>query len=288
MMVEMSSAIESGKSGISIIKYIHAPVVRFLEKKSIYYSPELVKLQKRLFPALSWGISSDVGKAHEKYPHKIHPDNMVAAEEISKSLTTIFRRGRKIEKFYTYKKPDIESHLILIGSPKSTFLTRKAMGYQKESGKLMQEPETDLRFVFDFDEKDLDVCKRKVAGEIHEVANYAIKDRDGIKNFNPPRTDHRDHLTEDYLLLTVMPNNLSVKHTNRDIINPSGVHGVGTRSFSLLLKNKDILEKIDKDRGTHRYYQSIIKITKVEHTEKYYNPAEIEHILTIPHGDVLI
>jgi hypothetical protein len=285
-MNQSLSPIEAGKVSIGFIKWLYyqlyEPTAQLLERKSIYFRAETRKLQESLFPALFYDISSDVGTAHEKYSGKIHPDNRVATEEISNSLTAIFNRGREIKKFENYRVPDPERNLILIGSPKSTLLTREAMGYQKESEKLAQEPETGLRFVFNFDEKELSTCKRKIAGELHETPNYVIIDRDGKLRFRPPRTDDYDRLIEDYLLLTVMSNNLAQKHKNKDIINPSGVHGIGTRAFSLLLKNKAVLEKIDKEREQYRYYQSIIKITKVEQTEGYYLPKEIEHILTVP------
>lgn len=274
------SLIEASERDIRIIRWIYNRIIPWLEKKGIYYSQETRKLQEKLFPTLFNDLSSDVGRAHEKYPKRIHPDNRVAANEISKSLTTVFNRDRKIKNLVNYAEPDQNRNLILIGSPKSTLLTREAMGYQKESEKLGEAPKTDLRFVFNFNKKDLDTCKRRVAGELHEVPNYVIIDRDGVKKFPPPRTDDSDFLIEDYLLLNVMPNNLSKKR-NKDIINPSGIHGIGTQAFSLLLKNRDVLKEIDKGRRGSRYYQSIIRVSKVKQTEKYYYPKIIEHISTV-------
>ena len=220
-------------------------------------------------------MSSDIGKEHPAYLDGVHPSNRIAAIEIARSI--ISQEG-KVRSFENYMIPNRNSELILIGGPISTLTTREAMGYNKED--IEKEPQTDLRFIFYLNKKELEPVKMMVKGETLTEPNYYILDRDTSKKYIPRAPE--EWLVDDFLLINVMPNNLT-KRKGKFIVNFAGCHGIGTEASALVLKNKQILEEIKKKRGKEgRAFQSIIHITAVKQETNHFKPLKIEHVKTVP------
>jgi hypothetical protein len=57
-----------------------------------------------------------------------------------------------------------------------------------------------------------------------------------------PRTGPQNRLTQDFLLMSVLPNPLS---TGKSIVNFAGTHGVGTRAARFVLRDQAILKTLD-------------------------------------------
>jgi hypothetical protein len=278
--VEAQSTIEAGKGILELFNRLYNPLRRQLEKKALFFSGKTRELQEDLFFPLFWDdISSDVGSAHPSYPYGIHPGNLVAAEEISRSLVSIYTRW-KLKPFGKIRVPKQDNNMILVGGPASTLFTRIAMGYDIYD--VTKEPKTNLRYVFNLNSKKQYICKMIVEGETLEEPEYPIIDRDKGKMYGS-QCDDDSYLVEDFLLITVMPNILTERR--KTIVNISGCHDIGTRAFVLVLRDREILEKIKEKRDSRtptRSFQSLIRVSKIARKKKYFEPLKVTHIDTFP------
>jgi len=271
--------IEGGNGVLSLLDRLYGLLWRQLEKRAVFFSGKTRDLQEDLFFSQYWeSISSDVGSAHTSYPNGIHPGNMVAAEEIARSLVSIFTRWN-LKSFRKIRVPNQDNNLILIGGPVSTLLTRMAMGYDIHD--LNKEPTTALKYIFNLNVRKQDICRMVVNGVELEEPTYPIIDRDTGKSYGPI-CDDDGYLVEDFLLINVIPNPFTEQR--KVIVSISGCHDIGTRAFALVLRDRGILEEIKnrRDSSTTRSFQSLIHISKLAKKEKYFKPLKVRHIDTIP------
>ncbi len=270
-----------GISGVIVIanwleEHIRPVIIEWKEKK---------ELQNELFGFLKQDAYCDIGVVHpylaeRKLPH---PDNKKALGKISHSIYNYFRAEREIKYTETVGHVDEKENVCSIGSPVSTGLSRKGMGYPLEGDNLGKEPNTNLHFIFNLDTKDLGEVTRMLDGKKWTVKNWSIIDRNSGKEFEP-HLNSDGSLKTDYLLITVMPTSLSEEGKRGNKVHGiiGGCHGTGTKAIGNVLDNVELLRDIKKEKKECDYYQSLIKISKVKHTKTDCIPVKIDHVKTIP------
>jgi len=245
---------------------------------------EKKQLQNELFTFLEKNVYCDMGFVHpylveRKLPH---PDNEKALGEISHSIYNYFRGNREIIYAKNVGYVDLKENVCSLGSPVSSRLSRKGMGYPLE-GNLGKEPSTKLPFIFNLNEKDLGEVTRMMKGKKWTVKNWAIINRDSGEEFEP-RFNPDGYLKTDYLLITIIPNFLTEQgmRNNKVLGMIGGCHGPGTKAIGKVLEDVKLLEKMKKEKGDYDYYQSLFKISKLKHTKTDCIPVKVDHVKTIP------
>lgn len=259
---------------------------------------EITNLRDELFGCLKENVSvihPDYHPIHGKPPPS-HPwiQDMEIMEKTFGSIFNFIRAKRVISKAQAFLKTDLECNLCSIGSPASNTLSKRAMGF---SEKLEIPPSVDLPYEYKFDVDYSDKCLRWEAGNIWAAPKWYIYDKENDKEYRPDvsqpqRTVQGTQgkiLKGDYLLITVLPNTFVAKEKRESKIHVifGGCHSTGGKAADLLLKNPDILNKMNDERETSDYFQTLIKITHITHEKRnnrYWStiPDDIKYIGTVP------
>lgn len=221
----------------------------------------------------------------------------------------IFERVITIEVEKKEPEPvDKNNNIVCIGSPKSTYYSRKLMGYSET----LEPPSEPFRFVYDFDPEDFEdqYIIQVLDREIHPTKRYVIKDHKGNlyggknddaielsqykeffkRNFGEDyeekirkkikaqygedtTPDQWYVLKRDYLMVTRMPNILAdeklSERENLEALIIGGKDGPGTMAFREVLRRPEYLEDI-KRKVVHKggRYYQIIIGVEVEYVDQ--------------------
>lgn len=166
---------------------------------------------------------------------------------------------------------------VLIGSPEAEAITRLVFGYESRgAGRGMRHIGVGIPFPFRWEEDDslVKASYKKYVPErgLVERRNWPVLDQrgDSIRSIFP-RLDNKGMLTSDLLLISKIPNFLTVDsfQSGRSIVSVAGTHGVGTRAIELLLRNRKLMAQIESDIGrSQQYFQVLLEVGNVKHDKK--------------------
>jgi|GEM_PF-1763294 len=169
---------------------------------------------------------------------------------------------------------DFSRNIVLIGSPEAESLLRLIFDYRrpKQGAGLKYVGETfDAPYRWMEDPEIISAeCRRYVNGlglitRPNWPLVYQSTSGDGRII---PQVGHDNLLQSDLLLITVIPNFLTLKglESGRKIISIAGTHGVGTRSIELVLKSRGVLRQIHDGLSTRpNAFQIVIEAQRLKH-----------------------
>lgn len=171
--------------------------------------------------------------------------------------------------------------------------TRLSMGYPEDLSQYSLESSIDVPFpyIFNVDTSSLNYAELKVKvlakeGKYWEEPNWCIIDRKSKKSpFGMPEVDVKSKLLKtDFLILTVMPNNLSEKaeRAGKKHLVAAGTHGIANRALGGVLKDPKVIKEINTQRRGSEFFQTVIKVTKIKHKKSESLPVEWAHLITVP------
>lgn len=208
----------------------------------------------RCFPQLHKAIC-DPGYKHEQF-NDIHPGNKEAVDRlISKWLAPLPLLPKIAEQFGYHVWKDIKllekeqcdlkqellaGNIIGIGSAKSTFVTEKALGYDKKLD-IQDSYKGILRWEFYEDYESDDKVKQKIEdwtkGRVrqHETRPYYFYDNNISEPLEPPLEKSLPDC--EYAVITKIPNKLCKisGYSNKSVIIFEGLHSYGTKSIEALI-----------------------------------------------------
>lgn len=177
-----------------------------------------------------------------------------------------------------------DANLIIFGSPASNQIAQKLLG----GGELTRHrEEISERMPFLYIEHPGDVVGtvRRYSETTHRIIeenNWSIFDRKNQRPVPGLRTDRDGFILEDYLLITRWKSDFA---DGRYITIIGGSHGIGTRSFSLLTLESDLLDRAVKSiDGPDTEFQSLFRVVGVKHDQTIRATTfdGIEHVTTLP------
>ncbi|WP_149303165.1 helix-turn-helix domain-containing protein [Pareuzebyella sediminis] len=212
-------------------------------------------------------ITLHPGQTHPKWGG-LHPDVKHASREIVK-LTELPEDAL----FVGYDGlPDTEKqgNLLLIGGPISNDLSCELHGYKfLNENKISIKPSKNIgtrwSFYFPVPEKgDLLGFSRFVEGEEIKTWPKAIEDnqlKGAAKGpIFSPFDPHTGRIISDFLLITVVPNQLTKYSSGSTIVDVADLHGQGNKAFSQIISNKDRLKELMDAVDGKRYYQALYEV----------------------------
>lgn len=170
---------------------------------------------------------------------------------------------------------DLESNVVVIGSPGSEGLSRLIFGYQESSDHRLQYTGTTLDLPYRWEEDRAEVsasCLRmQPDGHTSRRPNWPIVDaRHGLSL--RPRTNNEGFLTSDYLLVTKLPNFLTASgnERGRTILSVGGSHGVATRAVEHLFSQPELAaELLRRHHGAPApHFQALFEARSVVHSAR--------------------
>jgi hypothetical protein len=206
----------------------------------------------------------------------IHPDNADAL--VTLSAPSILKAGSTgTLEIAEEVRGRIDSDLVLVGSPSSEGCGRLVLGYSEQHGDTdslsFENPVLDLPYFWMLDKGSIDPksqAGRFVPGKgLVRRDNWRIERRVGDKRLFVPGTDRDDYdlLLNDFLLVTRIRNYLSpgALDSGKMITIIGGAHGVGTKSISLLLNDREALAELANKVSEHQPYQAIFSVYDILH-----------------------
>jgi len=222
----------------------------------------------------SW--SANLTRFVENYDlREFHRSNTIRASVALGSVLGLNENDWLMKALYTSHIPgpvQIDSNIIAVGSPVSDPVARLNLEYSgtsKDDLKRVNTPVVELPITYAFKSTETalakEVARRYLGGEEREMRNSTIR-VDG-EMLDPPRLGHDRWLETDYLLITRMPNILSMKGfvSGSDVIIIGGTHGVGTEAIKLLLDSNQLLSEVIEKKGRARYFQILLPIVEISH-----------------------
>jgi len=181
-----------------------------------------------------------------------------------------FNRYFKNEREFLYYRdigvPDINKDLCSIGGPVDHILTRHGMFYDKFRKKW----EPILPYIFPLEEaiqrresgEEEYTVKRIWKGKEWKTTNWYIADRYGERPIFKPEKDENGYLKTDYLMLIFAPNFLTDKayKNGKTHLMIAPTHGLAQLAIEDALENKNVLEKLSREKEKSIYFQAVIKI----------------------------
>jgi hypothetical protein len=244
--------------------------VKQKEQSSKLYEIELID---RLFKNYRTNAKFIPGTAHRIHTGKIHPDDLVAVKSLEKIGISGIDKLELVNDFI--RPPRIDGNLLVLGSPSTNALTTLTFQYNpnpagQSFGFCRQEdPQFELPFDFFMDGQYLveqgAVYKRKVIGTFKEGPNWGIRNNSN-GDIILPNVDSDGLITNDYLLVTVLPNIYDVAgNTDSRLVFFGGAHGTGTKAIDLLFQNKKLLESLVTKTEKTPYWQALIEVKQIFH-----------------------
>lgn len=212
------------------------------------------------------------GAAHPKHANGSHPDVAEAQSEISR-----FMEGRGNVEFRPWEeclRLSYDNNFLSVGGPISNDISRKIHGYRLIDQKISIEPmiKTDFRWHFHYPESSENDPKyfRFVQGQEVPTMAKGIYDRSpglgGRKILYPGTYPESQRILKDYLLLTVVENQLGGKPTGKHIVDIADLNGQGNKLFPKIMADKERRKELSKEVKGKPYYQALYEV-EVEHDE---------------------
>jgi hypothetical protein len=228
-------------------------------------------------------------------PGELHPDNKAALTAAGAEVLAL--DPTPSDRLHVQAT---DNSLLLFGSPTSEGLSRLVFGYSPADGVeglVRSEVPIDLPYAWELDPSELGSGRvgRFVAGKglverppwwIRDLRKRSGKSRDDLT----PVADSEDLITTDFLLITRVPNFLSLdaQRRGRFLVSIGGAHGTGTRAVQLLLKDKRKMQKtIELLKEKHRLatgrvggvpsaYQLLFRVHPIVHRNGQSIPTGLE------------
>lgn len=231
-----------------------------------------------IIPAISdvlFGTQRDIrflaGADHPKF-NSVHPDNL---STIAPLINRYFDGCHLISREDTQLifSSSIDTSLGIVGGAPSSIPAQLILGYEPIDDKnptlglkLIDNPL--FQFVYDFvyDARKLPKVRRFINGDIHEVPNWSLEDTRSDRTNRLLSPAYKDgNLISDYLLITVLPNILSLKsyEEGKRIVLIMGTHGVGTLAALDVFANYDAVNLLARNSREYLYWQALIKINNI-------------------------
>lgn len=225
-----------------------------------------------LFGTLKNDYKFTLGTSHYLYKGLIHPADKAAAITLGNitipGLDAIETIGEQ------FKPNDFDGNYICIGSPTTNLLTRYILQYKLDSQYNLlrsQEPVIGIEYEYVFDKNFMRMhgivdhymdCDGKL------VPNWSLRNTK-TNVITTPLIDDNKKLSNDYLLITVIPNLLTPKaiEYGKKIIIIAGTHAVGTNALDIVFKNKKIMRNITDQVKKCPFWQALITIDQVYYDE---------------------
>jgi hypothetical protein len=268
----------AAKATSQLLAYLRG---RQVEHATERYARELLGLNPA--PSLSTGYRSE--SVHPLYPERgtIHPDNEDSLVYVARPP---LQRAHDLRQLTSEEnvRVELESDMLLFGSPASEGLSRVIFGYslafRDDRLPSEQQPfEMRYRWKLDGDLLRGQPVRRYVRGrsDVSERPPWVIERLDGkgkVPFYKP--APYRDgplagFLEDDYLLVTKVPNFLTDAYTDGScIISFGGAHGTATRAVRLLLNDRpalqDIARRLPPSEGRlPSSYQILLRVHGIDH-----------------------
>ena len=230
---------------------------------------EVLRLVRDLIADRGEVIKVVGGKAHYRYPNRLHPD-----DEWARDTIVACTRG-------LYRKHEIESpggdfdaigSFACTGSPVSNDRTRKFLEYAyidstRPDRGLRRAPNARLKLPFEFVLDSSALArkgqKQRTIETGHSGPNYLIRDRSDSELYIPSTGKSET----DFLLISRVPNWVEERQKLHDFKSGvtmfCGCHGVGTSAVGLLFENLDLLKQIQQISKSYEYWQAIVLVKTV-------------------------
>lgn len=169
----------------------------------------------------------------------------------------------------------LEDNVVLIGSPGSEGLSRLIFGYEESSDQRLQFVGDVLDLPYHWEEDSTQVtgdCLRlQPDGRTSRRPNWPIISARERVPYRP-RTDNEGFLTSDYLLVSMLPNFLTIEgnERGRTILSVGGSHGVGTRAIERLLMDTKLMSELltKYQDGKSPHFQALFEACSVVHSAR--------------------
>lgn len=230
---------------------------------------------------VGWGLSDTFDYRLPIQSHPLldlpgaHPDDLAAFRALAEpSLSRAADEGWLSQS--DSLSTDYRRNLVLIGSPEVEPLLRLALDYRRRTAAAGFEfvgETVSLPYRWNQDPEETDASSTHVVAGVGWVSrpNWPITRMTAVGPHQlPPAVDHDGRLESDWLLITVMPNFLTLEglQSRRKIFSIAGTHGVGTRAIGNLLSDSKALRLIDESLTARpEAYQVVIEADKIKHDE---------------------
>ena len=244
----------------------------------------LVRTSEALRKGLPFGpeISIWPGAEHPEHPGVAHPDNREALGEI----WSLFDRVNLREQAFT-ERMSVPRHFWALGSSTSTAEVTDVLGSVIDgaySGWGTQPP-VPVKWAFG---RTVRKGRRFVEGrEVHRALT-GLYETKGATLIVDPRLDG-DWLDTDYVLITRMPNVLSLEafEAGLSFVDLAGLTGVGTKAIAFALRQDRVVRELAELAARAGAYQVILRVGGINNdatkaTSKAVDASEIEVIEAVP------
>lgn len=268
---ELSAAVTIGRAAVEV----RASIARALRGRE-----RLLKAAQPLFDEFRLGPSSPrtfrLSSDHPTHPRLQAPSADLAALGvlIDPFLPMILAQDAFEHESVTL---DLDSNIVLIGSPESEPMTRLVFGYESAGASGYAYANGTIRLPYRWNEHisgaSHALClQRRPGGGIAIRPNWPLVASltGGCERSTWPYISN-GFLSEDYLLITRVPNFLSERAltSGKTILSVAGLHGVGTRAVELLFRDArlvgETLDRIDAMQLRGRPLQALFSINSIDH-----------------------
>jgi hypothetical protein len=287
-MLEVTAALRAFKEAVEALRIIDGTARTARQRAAD------VREAKRLL-----GLVDPSGEAyrsdavHPLYtPGELHPDNKAALLAAGTDVL-----GRDPIRRDTIEINATDNSLLLFGSPTSEGLSRVVFGYSElpdRDGLSWDGQPLDLAYAWELDPECVgdELIGRIVPGKgLVKRPPWQIRDLRGSRSsLLVPETDSDGLICEDYLLITRLPNFLSLDAENRGqfLVSFGGAHGTGTRAVRLLFRDKQLMKRVLEELkqryaletgrigGIPKAYQLLFRVFQIKHGRAGSMPKRLE------------
>lgn len=270
--MDIGATAKIATSGIKVIPGVAEWLRNKLRiREEITYSKELLGVDQN--QKFNYRVSMDHPLLQQGIPHV---DDLSAFADIAGPSIDHARAAGWIE-YPEDIEADLNAGMVLIGSPEAEALTRLVFGYRKLPGSAGVEhlgDVVDLPFCWREDARLVEAqCSRFVPGRgLVTRPNWPIVDNTGARaKLLWPTLSNDGYLTSDFLLITRVPNFLTIEaqQSGRSIVSVAGTHGVGTRAVGVLLRDRTVLREIARKvpPGTEAF-QILVEACSIVHNTR--------------------
>jgi hypothetical protein len=206
-------------------------------------------------------------------------------------IAPLMYRSVPVECLSLEKLPEAALHrdLLLIGGPITNPISCKLHGYQFEGQKISVSPITDVgtRWSFHYPYRTTEdmAFRRYVGGTLRAAWPQAIIDHKARGKaavpLYPKVNPETEQILSDYLLITVMPNDLRPDSTGATIIDVADLHGQGDKTFTDILGDSELCRELHDASKGKRYFQVLYEVPVTHDDEKKLSMPGRPHLMDI-------
>lgn len=238
------------------------------------------KVLRRLFPIFGEPHLISTGQYLSKLNFELDPEDAAAARALVNTFFGVFAKARQRKNITVIEhlfERSANSHLIAVGGP----LSNRANTDLAHLPPFHQRKRPQVPIYLFVNPNATPKVRRRFDGVVRDRGRYHLVDQITNSIFEP-KTNAEGWLMRDYLLCSYMPIEESFGH-KIDRLSLMGLYGPGVRATELLVANKNsVLDEIEKSRGRHRYFQSLLAVEGISHKGPFSTARTIRHLLTYP------